>query len=183
MPRDVVGLRRYMPTVAFQPAAPRPAADRSEPRHRARDGEALLGRGLARHHLLAPRVPGKLPVGDGAGGSHPGRSRRSRRHRRGDRRDQAAARQRRAARARQQRRDLAQGRRRQAAVVDRYHGRRLGPRVPGEFLRADHARARPDGRAARPPRARSSTSPRSRARACIRSRARPMPPRRRRWHR
>ena len=54
---------------------------------------------------------------------------------------------RRAARARQQRRDLAEGRRRQAALNDRHQHRRLAPRVPGEFLRADHAGARAAGRA------------------------------------
>ena len=112
--------------------------------HRARDGEAVFGRRLARDHLLAPSVSGKLPVGGGAGGSHPGRSRPIRRqHERGDRRDQAAARQRRTACAGQQRRDLAKGRGRQAALLDRHHARRLAPRVPGEFLRADHAGARP----------------------------------------
>ncbi len=36
---------------------------------------------LARHHLLAPSVPGELPVGGGPGGSHPGRPRRPRQHR------------------------------------------------------------------------------------------------------
>ena len=102
---------------ANQPAAPHAAAHRSKPRHRPRHGEALLRRRLARHHLLAPSVPGELPVGDGAGGSHPGRSRRSRQHAARHRRDQAAAHRRRAARAGQQRRDLAQGRRRQAAVA------------------------------------------------------------------
>ena len=110
----------WMTMTPHEPAAPRAAADRSEPRHRPRHGEALLRRRLARHHLLAPSVPGELPVGDGAGGPHPGRSRRPRQHRRGDRRDQAAARERRTARAGQQCRDLAQGRRRQAADLDRH---------------------------------------------------------------
>ena len=68
-------------------------------------------------------------------------------HRRGDRRDQAAARQRRTARAGQQRRDLAQGGGRQAARLDRDLARRLASRVPGQFLRADHAGARADRRA------------------------------------
>ena len=45
-----------MPTSHAQPAAPRAAAHRSKPRHRARHREALLGRGLARDHLLAPSL-------------------------------------------------------------------------------------------------------------------------------
>ena len=74
-----------------QPAAPHAASHRSEPRHRPRHREAVLRRRLARDHLLAPSVPGKLSLGGGPRGSHPGRSRRSAQHRRGDRRDQAAA--------------------------------------------------------------------------------------------
>ncbi len=100
---------------ANQPAAPHAAPDRSQPRHRPRDGEALLRRRLARDHLLAPSVPGELPVGRRPRRPHPGRSRRRGQHARGDRRDQAPARQQRTARAGQQRRDLAQGRGRQAA--------------------------------------------------------------------
>ena len=43
-------------------------------------------RGLARHHLLAPSLPGELSLGDGPGGPPPGRSRGSPRTRiRGDR--------------------------------------------------------------------------------------------------
>ena len=110
-----------------QPAAPHAAADRSEPRHRPRDGEALLRRRLARDHLLAPSVPGKLPVGDGPGGSHPGRPRRSRPTRQ-QAIDEIKRRldRRRTARAGQQRRDLAQGRGRQAARLDRHHASTSG---------------------------------------------------------
>ena len=71
-------------------------------------------------------VSGKLPVGSGARGSHPGRSRRSGQHRPRHRRDQAPARRRRTARAGQQRRDLAEGRGRQAARLDRHPARRSG---------------------------------------------------------
>ncbi len=113
---------------AKQPAAPHAAADRSEPRHRARDGEALLRRRLARHHLLAASVPGKLPVGRGTRRPHPGRSCRRGQHQRGDRGDQAAARSRRTARAGQQRGDFAQGRGRQAARLARYHATTSGTR-------------------------------------------------------
>ena len=49
-----------------QPAAPYAPSHRGEPRHRPRDGEALLGRRLARHHLFAPSVSGKLSVGSRA---------------------------------------------------------------------------------------------------------------------
>ena len=67
-----------------------------------------------------------------------------REHRCGDRRDQDAARRRRTACAGQQCGDLAQGGWRQAARLDRHRARGLEPRVPGEFLRADHAGARAD---------------------------------------
>ena len=92
-----------------QPAAPHAAPHRSEPRHRPRHGEAVFRRRLARHHLFAPSVPGKLSVGSRAGGSHPGRSLRSARtpRRRSPRSKRRLAR--RAACAGQQRRDLAQG--------------------------------------------------------------------------
>ena len=137
--------RRTNDSANQQPAAPHAASHRSQPRHRPRHRQALFRRRLARHHLLAPPVPGKLPVG-----------RRARRITsrsisptattpRGDRGDQAAA-QRRTACAGQQRRDLAEGRRRRAARLDRYLARRLEPCFPGEFLCADHAGARADRR-------------------------------------
>ena len=80
--------KRQMPTE--QPAAPDAAPHRGEPRHRPCDRQALLRRRLARHHLLAPPVPGELSVGSRTRGPHPGRSGGSREHRRGDRRDQAS---------------------------------------------------------------------------------------------
>ncbi len=142
-----IGSSRMATDAANQPAAPHAAPHRGEPRHRPRHGQALLRRRLAGHHLLAPSVPGKLPVGRRPRGPHPGRSRRPGEHQPRRRRDQAQAHRRRTARAGQQRRDLAQGRGRQAAVVDRYDPRRLAAGVPGQLLRADHAGARPDGRA------------------------------------
>jgi len=42
--------------------------------------KTFLGRGLARHHLLAPSVSGKLPVGRRARRSHPGRPCRRSQH-------------------------------------------------------------------------------------------------------
>ena len=60
--------------------------------------------------------PGELPLGDGAGGPHPGRSRRPRRHARApSRRCASGSKRRPAPRARQQCRHLAQGRGRRAA--------------------------------------------------------------------
>src|SRR5215212_6703649 len=50
------------------PRAPHAFADRREPRHRTRDREALLRGRMARHHLLAARISGELPVGNGPGG-------------------------------------------------------------------------------------------------------------------
>ena len=41
--------------------------DGREPRHRPRHGQAFFQRRLARDHLLAPRLPGELPLGRGAG--------------------------------------------------------------------------------------------------------------------
>src|SRR5215471_7021369 len=46
-----------------EPTPPHVAPHRSEPRHRTRNGQALLRRRVARDHLLAPSVSGKLPVG------------------------------------------------------------------------------------------------------------------------
>ena len=78
--------------MSLQLPPPRHAADRREPRHRACHRQAVLRRRLAGDHLLAPCLPGKLPLGDGAGGPSPGRSRRRRRHAAGDRRGQGPAR-------------------------------------------------------------------------------------------
>ena len=128
-------------------AATRHAAHRREPRHRARDRQALLGGGLAGDHLLAPRLSGELPLGDGPGGSPPGRPRRAPTTRCAPSprsKERLAARGRRAARPRQQRRHLAEGRGRRAgsrAIDTALRG--LAARLPGELLRADHAGARP----------------------------------------
>ena len=54
-----------------QPAAPYTPSHRGEPRYRPCHGEAVFRRRLARHHLLAPSVPGELSLGSGPGGSHP----------------------------------------------------------------------------------------------------------------
>src|SRR5215831_1253791 len=54
-----------------QPTTPHVAPHRGEPRHRTRDGQALLRRRLARDHLLAPCVSGKLSVGSRTRGPHP----------------------------------------------------------------------------------------------------------------
>ena len=89
--------------------AQNPDPDRRQPRHRACHRQAFFERGLARHHLFAPRLSGGLSVGGGAGGSHPGRSLRSRRYaaRRGRHARAAAGRQ--APRAGQQCRHFAEG--------------------------------------------------------------------------
>ena len=107
---------------------PRHAADRGEPRHRPCDRQAVLGRGLAGDHLLAPRLSGKLPLGDGTGGPPPGRPRRCGRHAARHRRGQGPPRERGrpSARARQQCRHLAEGRGRVAARGDRYRLSRIG---------------------------------------------------------
>ena len=86
-------------------------------------------------------------MGGGAGGSHPGRSRRCRQHAGGDRGDQAAARGHELHALVNNAGDLAEGRRAAAARLDRDHARRLAARVPGQFLRADHAGARAGRRA------------------------------------
>jgi membrane protein DedA with SNARE-associated domain/membrane-associated phospholipid phosphatase len=121
------------------------ASDRSQPRHRPCHRDPLFQRRLARHHLFAASVSGRMPVGRRARGSHPGRPRRPCRHRARDLGNPRAAGRRRAARAGQQRRDLAEGRRwRRPARLDRYRHRDLEPCVPGQFLRADHDGARAD---------------------------------------
>ena len=162
--------------------APGHAADRREPRHRPCHGDAVRHGGLAHPVLLAPGLLGEVPLAVGRRRSHPDRSRRPRGHDARHRRDQEAAggRGRQAQRARQQCRHLAEGAERRAARRRDDLLQRLAQGLPGQFLRADHAGARPARRAARSPRARSSTSPRSPARASIPSPAPPMPPRRRR---
>ena len=84
-------------------------------------------------------------MGGRPGGPHPGRSRRRGQHRRGDRRDQAPARRatnctRWSTTPRSRPRPKAAS---GSARIDTAT-RRLAPRVPGQFLRADHAGARAD---------------------------------------
>ena len=104
------------------------AAHRREPRHRARDRQALLGGGLARDHRLAPPVSGELPLGDGPRGPPPGRPRQPRRHAARRRGDEGAARAggRRAARPRQQCRHLAEGRERRPRCAPSTRRSRIG---------------------------------------------------------
>src|SRR4051794_5669277 len=87
MPGTKPGMTKNERTVyalIIQRAATHAASDRGQPRHRPRNRDPLLLSRLARHHLLAARVSGSMPVGRRAGGPHPGRSRRSRRHHAGD---------------------------------------------------------------------------------------------------
>ena len=138
-------------------------------------------RRLARDHLLAPRLPRELPVGDGTRGPHPGRPRRPRQHGRRDRRDQA--------------RGWRTGCSTRWSTMPASRPR--GPAARGSstietalgdwqrvfqvnFFAPVHAGARPDGRAGRGQGLGGQRHLDRRHRASIPSPARPTPPRRRR---
>ena len=120
-------------------------AHRREPRDRSRDGEALFPRGLAGHHLFAPGLRGGLPMAGRTGRPHQGRPCRCRgcRHRRLGYLSSAGSQWRQADRTCQQCRHLAKDGRWQPHELHRYADACLARCLPGQFLRADHAGARP----------------------------------------